>query len=112
MKLLFCPYCNDVFKLTKNLKPCQCGKNYGRYIDNINAEVSGDCVVLGFDNKSLVQALRIYIKTPEGVEVQGEYFDRKGPDFTAFVIPENVPTVKRNRPNAWLEQARKKFGFK
>jgi len=56
MKLLFCPQCQDVFKLQKQVKSCQCGKCSGRYLNNLDA-VYNDGIPIGFDNTSLGMAI-------------------------------------------------------
>ena len=88
MKLLFCPHCNSVFNLTFDLKKCSCGKSYGRYIDQNNAEISETAVALGFKNSEFVEAMRDHIREPWG---------RLGKEFTAFVIPDNSESVIRKR---------------
>ena len=57
MKLLFCPKCFDVFKLTLKPRSCDCGEVKGQYIDNINAEVNGKGFSLAIGNGSLVGAI-------------------------------------------------------
>jgi len=83
MKLILCPHCQDVRKLDKILTTCKCGKSYGRYLDDLNAEYSGDAIPLGFSNSSLLSA----IKHRPG---QGN-----GAIFTAFVIPKQCSTYKK-----------------
>ena len=80
MKLIFCDKCQDVFKLTKTEKSCECGKCRGKAIDNINA-VYNDGIPLGFNNPDLLVA--ILLQPVAGM----------GKDFTAFVIPKNVKTM-------------------
>jgi hypothetical protein len=57
MKLVFCPYCSDVFKLDYDMRQCKCGKVKGRYKDNVNAEVSKDAISLAIGNGALLQAI-------------------------------------------------------
>ena len=53
MKLIFCPDCQDVFKLDFEFRTCKCGKSSGRYIDNTNAVVNGYGISLAIGNGSL-----------------------------------------------------------
>jgi len=83
MKLLFCPKCQDVFKLDYRTKHCNCAHTYGRYLkDGLNAEISEGAIPLGFANGSFVKALQ---NRPD--------YDW-GERFEAFVIEKNCPTVK------------------
>jgi hypothetical protein len=81
MKLIFCPLCQDVIKLTLALRYCQCGESHGYYLDDINAQIGGKAIPLGFMNYSLAQAIKRRPETGQGQE------------FTAFVIPRNVSTI-------------------
>lgn len=83
MKLLYCKECNSVFNLDYEEKLCTCGKSKGKYIDNLNAEYSGPCVSLGFNNFSFFPAINNQPK--EGW----------GKNFEAFVIPLICPTMKK-----------------
>lgn len=82
MKLIYCPYCQDLFKLIREEKRyCKCKKCYGRYKDNLNAEVNSEAISIGFNNGSFVAALK---KRPKiGI----------GQHFEAFIIPENCNTI-------------------
>lgn len=84
MKLIFCPVCLDVIKLTVGkVRECECGTSYGRYEDDgYNAKIGGKAIPVGIDNVSFVQALQERPK--EGL----------GSVFNAFVIPEKCPTIK------------------
>lgn len=82
MKLLFCPDCQDVFKLQKTVKSCQCGRCSGRYINNLEA-VYNDGIPLGFDNTTL------------GMAIANQPVAGWGKKFDAFVIPKNVPTLTK-----------------
>ena len=82
MKLIFCRACKDVVRLKFKLNFCECGKSGGKYINELDAVIGGeDCIPLGFDNFSLVQALK---KRPKS---------GLGSGFNAFVIPEECDTV-------------------
>lgn len=84
MKLMFCPRCADVQKLsTSRVRRCECGRSWGYYRpDGLNAEIGGDAIPLGFVNASLAEAVR---NRPES---------GKGERFTAFVIPRSAPRVR------------------
>lgn len=100
MKLLTCVKCNAIFKLDYTYRECEGGHGGGQYVDNINAQIWGnreEIFVLGFANSSFVDALRAQIKhgDQEGMMPYTGGFVRKGRDFTAFIIPESAPSVKR-----------------
>ena len=57
MKLLFCYYCHDVFKLDQDERTCKCGQVTGRYIDNTYAETNGKGISLAIGNGSLMSAI-------------------------------------------------------
>lgn len=98
MKLILCEKCSDVVALRVGRdRTCECGKSGGRYLDKVNAEVWGPCFKLGFDNSSLVTALRAQ-KFYGDSSVEMLYAGKmvtKGRDFQAFVIPESASTMKR-----------------
>jgi hypothetical protein len=83
MKLIFCPACQDVIKLTPCLRYCACGESYGYYTDEIKAVIGGRAIPLGIANNSLAVALRYRPETGQGFE------------FTAFVIPKNAPNITK-----------------
>lgn len=87
MKLIFCPKCSDVVKLSaKGLRRCECGKASGQYDkDGLNATISGTAIPIGFSNPSLSKALQ---NRPE---------NGLGQTFEAFVIPKTCPTIKEFR---------------
>ena len=85
MKLLFCTGCYDIFSLRRYLRYCACGESAGRYKDDLQAEVSGKAVPLGFHNQDFAEAIR---NQPE---------EGAGERFIAFVIPKHCPTIKRRR---------------
>ena len=57
MKLIFCPVCNDVFKLAQNIRTCKCGKCRAKYIDNSKAVTNGKGICLAISNHSLAERL-------------------------------------------------------
>ena len=84
MKLIYCPVCKDIVKLTRRIRSCQCGQSSGRYKDDVNAIISGRSIPLGIDNTSFLKA-----------RLARPYHDiGDGALFTAFVIPHNCDTVE------------------
>jgi hypothetical protein len=85
VKLLYCLRCHDAIMLIPNeIRSCKCGRSSGRYVDDINAEISGDdAVCIGFSNPSFWDAL---CNQPQS---------GLGSEFTAFVIPKECGTVKK-----------------
>ena len=85
MKLIFCLECADVVLLRLlpegEYRSCDCGQSKGRYINNVDAEIFGSAVPIGFANRSFSLAV---MSQPESGE---------GESFTAFVIPKECPTV-------------------
>lgn len=83
MKLIYCPKCQDIFKLRWDLRHCECGEAWGYYRDDgLNAVIGGGAVPIGFANQSFLNALKNRPKEGQGKR------------FAAFVIPEYCPTVK------------------
>lgn len=87
-KLIICLYCEDVFKLSPEVRRCACGKSGGQCSeDGDEATYFGDAVPLGFKRWSLIFALR---HRPE----QG-----LGQNFEAFVIPHDCHNFKWSSDN-------------
>ena len=83
MKLIFCPYCEDVVKLTRYDRSCICGASGGKYLeDGLHAEIRGKAVPVGIDNRSFVEALKLY-------EVGLNH------NITAFLISKDSDRVKK-----------------
>jgi hypothetical protein len=85
MKLVVCTSCLDVIKLDKIPRVCKCRRCGGRYLeDGVHATYWGDFAIpIGVNNFSLVEAIR---NQPE---------DGKGKRFTAFVIPKNCSSMRK-----------------
>lgn len=81
MKLLFCKSCHDIRAIRAEKTTCACGSSWGKYTDDLNAEIGGQAVPLGLTNDSFIKAL---VSRPDG---------GLGSLFTAFVIPKKCPTV-------------------
>ena len=63
MKLLFCPQCQDIVKMTYEWRACKCEACRGRYLaDGLWAEVEGaPAMVMGISNDSLACAVMDYV---------------------------------------------------
>jgi len=82
VKLLYCPKCNDIKKLSFVERHCKCGHVWGHYEpDGLHAVVSAEAEVLGIDNESLALAL-------------GSVLFSVGSGITAWVIPHSSDRVK------------------
>ena len=62
MKLLLCRICQDVRKLQRSRTRCDCGRSWGMYLNDLNAEYHGPCIPIGFDNHELHDAVLRYIR--------------------------------------------------
>jgi hypothetical protein len=57
MKLLHCPYCNDIFKLLRDPRSCDCGKTVGKYkADGSHAVTNGEGVHVAVNNREFLAA--------------------------------------------------------
>lgn len=100
MKLIFCPRCQDVFKLQTEMRFCKCKTVFGRYRnDGLNAIVSRHALVLGFDNGSLARALEKKTGVPLNENELLKHREKKLCDeiidFKAFIIPDSALTVEQ-----------------
>lgn len=96
MKLLVCLKCSDIFNLKRELKFCSCGESSGKYLDDLTAEINGDCEPIGFSNASFIDALkkqRIENKNYDG----NKDTCCRGIEFNAFIIPVWANTIKINK---------------
>lgn len=93
MKLLMCLSCGDIFNLSKKDKQCTCGETKGKYIDNLNAEIEGNCQPIGFANGSFRTALIIQGVEDERQKKKSECC--KGVEFTAFFIPKSATSINK-----------------
>lgn len=78
MKLLYCTNCDDVFKLKLDeMRYCECKKVFGRYINNVEAEVSEDAISLAIGNGSLMLSISEMMHTRKVTNDQaprGQYY--------------------------------------
>jgi hypothetical protein len=79
----------DVFNLTMTEKTCSCGKSSGKYIDNLNAEIKGNCKGIGFANNKFKIAYHLQ-KIEDDAQSCCD-----GVEFTAFFIPESAKSIRR-----------------
>jgi hypothetical protein len=89
VKLIVCPACWDVRALAVGkVRTCECGASGGRYVDDLNAEIWGRAIPLGFANGSFRVAL---LNQPQAGD---------GARFVAFVIPRECDTVAQTKSPA------------
>lgn len=93
MKLLLCLKCADIFSLSRKEKYCGCGETSGKYIDDLNAEISGDCQPIGFSNGSFRSSLLLQRHEDKTIKNKSECC--KGVEFTAFFIPKSATSIER-----------------
>lgn len=96
MKLLYCLECGDIFNLTKKEKACGCGKTKGKYLNNSDAEYSGNAQPIGIGNGSFRQAYSI--QKFKDKQNKGEPKCCEGVEFNAFFIPANATTLTKVEP--------------
>jgi hypothetical protein len=85
MKLLFCPVCGDVVKLTHQFRSCQCRACQGRYVSDDVVAVTGDCAeVIGLDSGGVHAALALVDSN-----------DRRGPDIAAWMFQHGSDRIQR-----------------
>jgi len=94
MKLLLCVECSDIFSLRHDERRCLCGKSHGRYVDDLNAEIGGPSMPIGFSNQSFIAAIQMQ-RIEDKHEIGREPGCCKGVDFKAFMIPATATSVKR-----------------
>jgi hypothetical protein len=86
VKLIFCPSCEDMFKLQASRRYCDCGESWGYYLpDGLNAVISDGSVPIGIENVSFASAL-----------IKKDIETETGTRFTAFLIPPSAKTIKRS----------------
>jgi hypothetical protein len=89
MKLIFCPHCEDIRKLSTKKVFCKCKASSGYYKkDGLHAVIGGAAIPLGISNISFIKALQ---------EPKSDCF--YGPRFEAWIIPDCSDTVERKDEN-------------
>ena len=94
MKLLFCPICWDVKKLTRmEVRKCKCGKARGQYLPNgDDVWVSPGALVLGLSNPDLYNAsLKRLAGGDAEVYLTCWLFEKWYPKITVINEPELLP---------------------
>jgi len=98
MKLLYCPDCRDLFKLTGGQRrQCKCGNVKGRYLDKKHAEISPNAISVVIGNGSLRDAIERmkWWEEHRPVSSRGDYKVFSG--VTAWVRPNFGPGNPRSR---------------
>jgi hypothetical protein len=93
MKLLMCLKCGDIFNLTRKEKTCGCGETKGLCVNELIAEISGDCQPIGIVNDSFSQSIKAQRIEDKKLIRKDECC--KGIEFTAFIIPETATSISR-----------------
>jgi hypothetical protein len=57
MKLVFCTYCRDLFRLHMHTETCLCGRVKGRYLNETDAIVTKEAISIGLDNRVFFPAI-------------------------------------------------------
>lgn len=78
MKLLYCLDCNDIVRLVKHRRACECGETQGVYEDDRNAIWTGPAIPMGIHNRDFVRA----------AQDRPQY--GPGKEFRAWVMPLEV----------------------
>ena len=85
MKLIFCPKCDDAFKLSRDLKSCKCGKAKGRYLaDGLYAEINVGAVPIGMANSTVAKGVVAYLEGNKTMDC----------NIDAWVYKVNEPHIK------------------
>lgn len=99
MKLLYCPVCEDLFKLTFRPRSCQCGIVTGHYENTSQAVTNGAGVSVAIGNGSLHLAI--------GRMLAAEGGDRKSFQETGSLIAWVRPNEGPGNPHTRIERERK-----
>lgn len=75
MKLLLCPNCSDIIKLTYKKKSCECGYVKGYYEDRIHAVTNGKGYCIAIGNGSIENAIRNLHMLPDDLS-RNEYIGK------------------------------------
>lgn len=94
MKLAYCTVCGDGFFLRYELRQCECGRVKGRYINDVEAEVSPSAVSIAIGNGSLRKAIggaRGFQETmaEKDVEPSRDAYIEQGRIWHAWVRPNS-----------------------
>ena len=95
MKLLMCLKCSDIFNLTHKEKTCGCGEVKGKYVDDLNAEYSGDASPIGFANSSFIKAYKMQKVEDHAQKEMGKKICCDGVPFKAFFISTESTSIHK-----------------
>lgn len=80
MKLVYCPECQDAFKLGQHLKSCECGLVCGQYDpDMVTAVTNGKGVSLAIGNGSLMTAIHGLSQMDQDEAPRRQYYQPTAP---------------------------------
>ena len=86
MKLILCPKCDDVFKLSRTLKACKCGAAQGRYLaDGLYAQINMVAIPIGLANRPLAREVVAYQRGNKTMDAA----------IDAWVFKVNEPHIER-----------------
>lgn len=89
MKLIYCPFCLDIFNLSFKRKTCSCGKCYGEYVNNVQAQVSADSISLGLGNGAFNKAILIFYRLRSTLNQEDREFWQKTCHINYFWVRPN-----------------------
>ncbi len=86
MKLILCLKCDDVFKLSRTLKSCECGNVQGRRLeDDLHVEINMAAIPIGMANITVVRGALAYQRGNKDVDSR----------IDAWVFRVDEPHIKR-----------------
>jgi hypothetical protein len=102
MKILYCPKCGDLFKLTHHeLRECRCKRDKvkGKYRgDGKHAEVSKNAVSIKIPNGSIKKAIRRMERLRKDKPKAKDKDYKAHSPIPAWVRPNNGPGNRRTHP--------------
>ncbi len=101
MKLVYCQDCQDLFKLSYVTRVCECGRVYGRYLNNEEVEVSPTTISIAIGNTDLraaIEAMQIQALLTGNTASKAAYYQPEhGLIKRAWVRPNCGPGNPRSR---------------
>lgn len=85
MKLILCTICSDLVRLFGDCRECRCGASWGRYVDNVQAEIGGKAIGVAIGNESFHRAF---------ARREAEW-PREGRQFVGWFMVPDEPHVTR-----------------
>ena len=93
MKLILCWKCSDVVKCGMRRKRyCKCKEAWGKYINDLDAEIGGTAISVCLHNSHLVEAIKAQPESGWGKE------------FKAWVPAKECSTIRRVNPKDWDDE--------